>query len=66
MGAVIAAATGIIGLIILLVLIYAGFIFWAWNAVVPQVFGLPQIDLVQALALSVLATAFFKNTTISK
>lgn len=32
-----------------------------WNAVVPDVFGLPVIDFVQALLLNFLAHIFFKN-----
>lgn len=45
-------------LILALVLVISAFIVsLAWNAVMPYIFGLPTIDLVQAFALQVLASA---------
>ena len=36
-----------------------------WNAVVPDIFGLPEINLMQGLALSVLSSCLFKSTLSS-
>lgn len=33
----------------------------AWNAVIPQVFGLPPIDFIQGYALNLLGWALFKS-----
>ena len=36
-----------------------------WNAVVPDIFGLPEITLMQGLALSILSSCLFKSTLSS-
>lgn len=36
-----------------------------WNAVVPDIFGLPEISLLQGLALSILSSCLFKSTLSS-
>lgn len=60
---VIAGATVItIGVAILLVVP----VFFAWNAVVPAVFGLPMITFTQAIFLSVLSSCLFKPSVPSK
>ena len=52
-----------------LVVISAIFAFptmWLWNAVVPDVFGLPRIGALQALWLFLLSGMFFKPMGASK
>jgi hypothetical protein len=36
-----------------------------WNAVVPDIFGLPEISLMQGLGLSILSSCLFKSTPSS-
>lgn len=36
---------------------------WAWNTVIPYLFGLKAIGFIQAFALNILATLFFKSYT---
>lgn len=38
---------------------------WAWNVVVPAVFGLPEISLLQAFALNLLAGLLVKSASVS-
>lgn len=40
--------------------ITAALIYWIWNAVVPQLFGLPAVSFVQAIGLSLLCALLFK------
>ncbi|HEY8276567.1 MAG TPA: hypothetical protein VIG52_06190 [Methyloceanibacter sp.] len=54
-------AAVLIGLVVALVaLLIFTFIFqWIWNAVIPDVFGLKQITLWQALGILILASILF-------
>lgn len=36
---------------------------WLWNYVMPTIFSLPEISVLQALALLFLAQIFFKNSS---
>lgn len=49
---------GIVG-IIALALIFGIFVKWLWNALMPEIFGLPDIGYWQAVGLAVLAHVFF-------
>jgi hypothetical protein len=42
--------------------IYAVFTAWAWNYIVPSLFGLREITLLEAYALNVLASCFVKSS----
>ena len=57
------ALLGAIGIAILSLLILTYPVMWIWNAVMPDVFGLPHISFWQALGLGILANIFFKNNT---
>jgi hypothetical protein len=50
-------------LVIGLAALWALVTWWAWNIVIPYLFGLKTISLIQAFALNLLAAAFFKSTT---
>ena len=50
-----------VGLAILVVLALSLPIMWLWNYVMPVVFGLPEITLLQTLALLILSEVFFKG-----
>ena len=39
---------------------------WAWNILVPAIFGLAKITFLQAWAVNILAGLFFRVTRISK
>ncbi|MCD4849174.1 MAG: hypothetical protein K8R76_13410 [Candidatus Aegiribacteria sp.] len=49
---------GIIG-ITLLAIVFGVFVKWLWNALMPEIFGLPEISYWQAVGLAVLAHIFF-------
>lgn len=51
----------VIGVIILAALISGVLVFWAWNTVIPQTFGLPEINIVQGFALALLGGSIFKS-----
>ena len=53
-----------IGLLVLFSALFAVFVMLVWNAVVPDVFGLPQITFIQAWLLSLLAGFLFKDNTV--
>jgi|LUMJ01.1.fsa_nt_gb hypothetical protein len=50
-----------VGLAILVVLALSLPTMWLWNYVMPVVFGLPEITLLQTLALLILSEVFFKG-----
>jgi hypothetical protein len=52
-------------LVIIVAAIFGLVTAWAWNTVMPQVFGLPSIDIVQGFALNLLGGALFKSNHIS-
>jgi len=55
-----------VGLAILVVLALSLPTMWLWNYVMPVVFGLPEITLLQTLALLILAEVFFKSFNSNK
>lgn len=56
---------GMLTTVIIVAAIFGLVTAWAWNTVIPQVFGLPSIDFVQGFALNLLGGAFFKSHHIS-
>ena len=58
-------AFGAVVVIVLLAILSAVPVWLLWNAVVPDIFGLPEISLMQGLALSILSSCLFKNTLSS-
>jgi len=55
-----------VGLAILVILALSLPTMWLWNYVMPVVFGLPEITLLQTLALLILAEVFFKSFNSNK
>lgn len=59
-----------LGLVIFLSLgfafLFAFPVMWCWNAVIPSIFGLRAIGVLDAFCLSFLASTFFKSTGVSK
>jgi len=41
-------------------------LYFAWNAIVPVIFGLSQITFVQAIWLSVLCSCLFRSSSVSR
>lgn len=58
-------ALGAVLFIVLFAIVSAVPVWLLWNAVVPDIFSLPEIGLMQALALSLLSSCLFKNTLSS-
>lgn len=54
---------GIIGLIVALSFLFALPVLFLWNAVMPDIFGLPEINFWQALCLTLLSNFLFKNSS---
>jgi hypothetical protein len=52
---------GAVVAIVLLAVLSAIPVWLLWNMVVPEIFGLPAIGLMQALALSLLSSCLFKD-----
>ena len=63
-----AVAIGVIGLgAVIFFGLLSGIPVWLlWNAIIPQIFGLPEITFWQALGLSVLCALLFKSSGGSK
>ena len=54
-------------LILLAILSIGPLVFmWAWNAVIPHVFGLPEINFWMSIAVIIIATVLFKGKTIKR
>lgn len=60
------AVLGVIVIALVTVLLMAFPTVWAWNAFMPKVFGLIEIDFVDALWFNVLASVFKSTTSSSK
>lgn len=45
--------------IVAITLVMAALCMWLWNWVMPDIFGLPEINLLQAAALMALSSLFF-------
>lgn len=63
MNAIIAGIIGFLVVIFILGLIFAIPTWLLWNWLMPFIFGLPTISLVQALGLNLLAGILFKSST---
>ncbi|MFC1655981.1 hypothetical protein ACFL3C_03865 [Patescibacteria group bacterium] len=63
MNAVIAGIVGFLVVIFVLGLIFAIPTWLLWNWLMPVIFGLPAISLLQALGLNLLAGFLFKSST---
>ncbi len=55
-----------IGIIIITVLLMTVPTYFLWNWLMPKIFGLPKITLLQALGISMLSSILFKNLHIKK
>ena len=53
----------VLGLVILLAMIMALPTMWLWNYIMPDIFGLIEINFYQALAMNVLSSILFKANT---
>ena len=53
---------GAIGLIVCLGAVSAFLVLWAWNFVVPSLFGLREINWFEAYALSLLSSSLLKTS----
>lgn len=60
---VIGFITAIITLAVVLIILGGFLTTWAWNVVIPQVFQLPQIDVIQGIALNVLGWTIIKSVS---
>ena len=61
--------TGIVavfGLAFLLAMLCSLPVYWLWNGLMPDIFGLKEITWLQALGLSLLSSLLFKSSTSSK
>ena len=56
------AIVGVLAVAVIMATMFAFPVKWAWNYAMVETFGLPAINVWQALCLSFLAGAFFKNT----
>lgn len=63
---IIAGTIAVLGILALVALLLALPVWLLWNAVVPEVFGLHPITLVQALWLNLLCALLFKTTVQTK
>jgi len=61
----IVAIIGFVGVLILITLLFALPTMWLWNWLMPNIFGLKEIDVLQAWGLSFLSGLLFKNNTSS-
>ena len=58
---------GVIGVLFLYALLLAFPTYFLWNWLMPDIFGLSKIDVLQALGLNFLAHIFFKsNVNVNK
>ena len=62
MGSKIALA---IGLVVLIALLMVFPLMWCWNYVMPDLFGLAEIDWKQAFVLNILSSILFKSSNSS-
>lgn len=52
-----------IGVVLLIAVLSSVVVMLLWNALFPELFGLPTIGFWQAMGLNLLCTALFKNTS---
>lgn len=52
--------------LIILTFIYSGILMWAWNMIMPVLFGLPIISFWQALGIYIISNILFKGTSSIK
>jgi len=65
MSDVIGAIVGFILLIVVVAFLMALPVMWCWNYVMPDLFGLAELDFWHALVLSLLSGMLFKNSSSS-
>jgi len=63
---IITAVFGVVGLIIVLSLLFAIPTYLLWNWLMPELFNIKEITLVQAWGLMVLSGILFKNSSSTK
>jgi len=56
---------GFLGIVLLMAVLTALPVMWAWNAIIPTIFGLTSITFSQALWLSLLCSCLFKSSSSS-
>ena len=66
MGDFLAAIITFALIVVVLAFLIALPVMWCWNYVMPDLFGLIEINFWQALVLSMLTSMLFKSTTTSK
>jgi len=64
-GAVLALTLALIAIAILAIPIHAVILKFAWNYVMPGIFGLPKIGYIQSLALVLIARILIKSSSSS-
>ena len=65
-GTAVIGGLGLLAFVLIIAVIGAIPVWIAWNWVVPFIFHLPEITLVQALMLNILAASFFKTVSTGK
>lgn len=60
------AVITVIGIALLVMVVLTLPTMWLWNYVMPNVFGLPSISILETMALLVLAEIFFKSNSNKK
>jgi hypothetical protein len=65
-GAVIGRMLGSLALIVVLSALFALPVQWLWNALCPDLFGLPTVGFLQAWGLNILSGCLFGKTTTVK
>ncbi len=62
---IIGAVVLIVGTILLIAVLLAFPVMWLWNWLMPLIFGLTKITLLQALGLNILSNILFKSSSSS-
>lgn len=60
------AVAAFLGMIAIVIVILGYPLMLLWNWLMPEIFGLPEITLWQAIGLNLLSTILFKSTTTIK
>lgn len=58
---VIIGALAVIAIFLLIALIFGFPTMWLWNSLMPDIFGLPRINFLQAVGLIILSQVFFNS-----
>lgn len=62
-GFIAGAVFGLLGLIAALSMLFALPVWWLWNALFPDIFGLPPISFMQAWGLNIMAGCLLNKPT---